>query len=141
MTRKKIDLGLATDEWLIEHFGDRLPFSFREIAGWKEDGEHQFRHKRDRLTAERQRHYLSAALELSVDHVSASTNLGISFQTGDTLDAKDLNRLMNSEIHLDGKVMVFESIDAAGHMEGDSYMGEWNEYAVHRIEVRYRAKG
>jgi hypothetical protein len=136
MTRKKIDLALATPEWLKEKLGHRHDWYLGGVLA-REDGPD----KEEALHKERLKWFLGDALNITVDQIgNATARWGVDFTTSSSFAAKDLNRLMNSEIHLEGKVFVFDSLDAAGHMEGDTYMGEYNEYPVHRIEVRYRSK-
>ncbi len=132
MTRKRIDLNLATMEWLAgTTYRDRA-FE-RDIERYHPDRQPEERTKRLRSM------YLSAALDhMTVSRVSVERfHPKITFTTG-SLNAKDLNRLMNSEIHLDGSVYVFEDLSPTGHEEGDIYMGEHTSYAVHEIKVDFR---
>lgn len=132
MTRKRIDLDLATMEWLAGTIYRDRAFE-RDITRYHPDRQPEERTKRLRSM------YLSAALgDISVSRVSVETfHPKITFTTR-SLNAKDLNRLMNSEIHLDGKTYVFSELSPTGHEEGDIYWGEHTSYAVHEIEVEFR---
>lgn len=134
MTRKKINLDLATEAWMLAEFGGRLSYDLRRMKEWDDSD-----HKTKAITREIQRSYLACALDIGIDQMTESSEAwGIKFETHASLNAKELHRLMNAEIHLNGAVFVFDDLCPEGHMEGDSYMGEATEYAVHRIGVSYR---
>lgn len=136
MTRRKIDLSLATIEWAQ----DQKPKDYRHILSMISHWEPSPR-KDERIADEVIVLFLRDALDVRVKNASIEPRHDtIRIEMRGSLDAKELHRLMNSEIHVDGKIMVFDDLDSDTKTESDCYMGEWNEthYAV--IKAIYRTK-
>jgi hypothetical protein len=131
MTRKAINLDLATREWMDEKYSKR-PMNpldrllSQEPSEWREK----------EIQREIARWFLMDKLDIGIDRMGE----GVSFTTNETFDRKSLNRLMNCEIAFQGATYVFGRLEADGYMSGDTYMGEYSEIPVHRIEVSFTKK-
>ena len=134
MTHKKIDLALATVEWAQEQsFFKYFDSRFRHF----QSGAQKDKVINNAITS----YYLADALDVSVDNISLDIHYNVlTIKLDGSLNAKALNRLMNAEIHVEGKVMVFNSLGSSVKTEGDSYMGEYNESHYGRLEAEYRTE-
>ncbi len=118
MTRMKIDLNLATEEWIAnERYASRRFESHkRQIESWSE------RSKNESL----ERHILTAYLSKAIGHSIEWATIGkqyVSIRLNGSFTARDLSRLINTEIVRDGNSMVFQSLSSeseAGEPEGFS---------------------
>lgn len=130
MARKKINLAEATEEWAKATLGQ---YYERAASRFRTDT-----HRKSFI----QRQFLEEELGLNdIDLLWVEPQYGtIKMHTGGSLDADALRILINSEIHCEDKVFVFDRMYPDGHMGGDTCYGEYIERPEHRIKITFREK-
>ncbi len=135
MTRKKIELDLATEYWLKAHLGDKHFLQMvRHYDAWE---------PKDRapvVLGLARCEFLSEALGgISVERFVTSWQ-DFELQVRGDLDAKALNRLMNCEIHFGPHIYMFSRIKGDTFSESSSYYGEWTDSTYGCMSVTYSPK-
>ena len=137
--RKKIDLDIATEDWMKARFPtpERYEAHIRRFSAFSAEG------REAQMDRDRKRALLADELDLYTDmHAPLYMQSGrITIYATGSFDAKGLNRLMNREIVWEGRTYTFANMRADAVMTGDTYMGEYNESATARMEIVYEKEG
>lgn len=138
MTKKVLDLAVATEEWMRARF--KRPdgiFSYDSHISHRLGGRQDHPERESILAADRISTLLADELDLdSVERLYLERG-NITIYAGRSLDAKNLNRLMNTELHHNGAVYRFIRIGLKADMESDRYMGEITEFPRALFEIEY----